>query len=62
MVGGSAAASPGAVDLDQSSPVVDAHQLAAEPHLHLLPGRVHVAEGTESEGVLAGYRGGRDAP
>ena len=42
------------VDLDQASPVVDAHQLEAQLDLHLLPWR---AQGRRHrvEGILAGY-------
>ena len=42
------------VDLDQASPVVDAHQLEAQPDFHLLPWR---AQGRRHrvEGILAGH-------
>ena len=53
-VSGSATARPTRVDLDQASPVVDAHQLEAQPDLHLLSRR---AQGRRYrvEGVLAGH-------
>ena len=42
------------VDLDQASPVVDAHQFGAQLDLHLLPWR---AQGRRHrvEGILAGH-------
>ena len=53
-VSGSATARLTRVDLDQASPLVDAHQLEAQPDLHLLSRR---AQGRRHrvEGVLAGH-------
>ena len=53
-IGGAAVARLAGVELEQPSPVVDAHQLAAQPDLHLLPRRT---EGRRHriEGVLAGH-------
>ena len=53
-IGGAAAARLAGMELEQPSPVVDAHQLAAQPGLHPLPRRT---EGRRHrvEGVLAGH-------
>ena len=53
-IGGAAAARLAGVELEQPSPVVDAHQLAAQPDLHPLSGRAQRG-GHRVEGVLAGH-------
>ena len=45
-VGGPPASRLAGVNFNQATPVVDAHQLEAQPDLHLLP-RGHRADGTE---------------
>ena len=53
-VGGATPARLAGVDLDQGSPVVDAHQLEAQADLHLLSGRAPGGR-HRVEGVLAGH-------
>ena len=53
-VGGATAARLAGMDLDQATPVADAHQLETQADLHLLPGRARGGR-YQAEGLLADH-------